>query len=41
MMTEFATLILNALIDSSFCFDTINLRWSKKYIEGSKVIISE
>ena len=32
---------LNALMDSSFWFDIINLGWSIVYIERSQVVISK
>ena len=32
-------LTLNALMNSSFWFDTINLRWSIVYVKGSWAII--
>ena len=34
-----SSLSLNALIDSSFWFNTINLGWSIVYIEGSQLKI--
>ena len=41
LLNSFHVLTLYALMDSSFWFYTINLRWSITYIEGLQVMISK
>ena len=39
--TEDECVTINALMDSSYCFDTINLGWSIVYNKGSQVVSNQ